>query len=69
MPKSSWIRWLIRLAWLAALVIGYRSLVDVGAPGSGSYGVHMIVMFAIYATGDLVLERWNARAAARRPGS
>ncbi len=63
MPKSSWIRWLIRVAWLAAVVVGYRLSVDVGPQGSGGYGVHMVAMFAIYAAGDLALERWSARSA------
>ncbi|MCA8954341.1 MAG: hypothetical protein KDE27_32835 [Planctomycetes bacterium] len=56
MPKARAARWFVRMVWLAAVVVGYRTLVDFGAPGSTEYTVQMLVMFGIYAAGDALLE-------------
>lgn len=57
------LRWFVRMIWLAAVIVVYRSLVDWGPSGSTSYNVNMLVAFAIFAAGDAVLEwRWPDRA-------
>ena len=59
MSRTKALRWLVRMVWLAVVVVGYRSSVDFGEQGSTHYNLQMLVMFAIYAAGDALLEwRW-----------